>query len=70
MNMNGQMNKYNSYMQNDYSPIDVNTLPYFVDMKAMREYAKEKGVSISALTDSEKEKFTKVNPTNKQASNL
>ena len=68
--MNGQMNKYNSYMQNDYSPIDVNTLPYFVDMKAMREYAKEKGVSISALTDSEKEKFTKANPTNKQVSNL
>ncbi len=46
--MNGQMNKYNSYMQKDYTPIDVNSLPYFVDMKAMREYAKEKGVSISA----------------------
>ncbi len=55
--MNGQMNKYNSYMQKTYSPIDVNTLPYFVNMKAMREYAKEKGVSISSLTNSEKEKF-------------
>ncbi len=70
MNMNGQMNKYNSYMQKDYTPIDVNSLPYFVDMKAMREYAKEKGVSISALTDIEKEKFTKVNTTSKIASNL
>lgn len=70
MNMNGQMSKYNSYMQKDYTPVDVNSLPYFVDMKAMREYAKEKGVSISALTDSEKEKFTKVNTTSKIASNL
>jgi len=64
------MNNYNSYMQKNYSPIDVNTLPYFVDMRAMRDYAKEKGVSISSLTDSEKEQFTKTNLTNKQASNL
>ena len=35
--MNGQMNKYNSYMKKDYTPIDVNSLPYFVDMKAMHE---------------------------------
>ena len=59
--MNGQMNNYNSYMQKNYSPIDVNPL---------RDYAKEKGVSISSLTDSEKEQFTKTNLTNKQASNL
>ena len=68
--MNGQMNKYNSYMQKEYNPIDINSLPYFVDMKAMREYAKEKGVAISSLTASEKEKFTKVNNTSKIASNL
>lgn len=68
--MNGQMNNYNSYMQKTYSPIDVNTLPYFVDMKAMRDYAKEKGVSISSLTESEKEKFLKANPASKKASNL
>lgn len=59
--MNGQMNNYNSYMQKTYSPIDVNTLPYFVNMKALRNYAKEKGVPISSLTDSEKEQFTKRN---------
>ena len=59
--MNGQMNNYNSYMQKSYSPIDVNTLPYFVNMKALRNYAKEKGVPISSLTDSEKEQFTKRN---------
>ena len=52
------------------NPIDVNTLPYFVDMKAMRDYAKEKGVSISSLTESEKEKFLKANPASKKASNL
>ena len=64
------MNNYDSYMQKIYTPIDVNTLPYFVDMKAMRNYAKQKGVSISDLTTSEKEKFTKVNPASKEASNL
>ena len=68
--MNGQMSKYSTYMQKDYSPIDVNTLPYFVDMKAMRNYAKEKGVSIASLSDSEKAKFTKENLSNKKASNL
>lgn len=68
--MNGQMNNYNSYMKNNYTPIDINTLSYFVDMRAMREYAKEKGVSISSLTDSEKEKFIKANIANKKVSNL
>lgn len=68
--MNGQMSNYNSYMQKNYTPIDVNSLPYFVDMKAMRNYAKEKGVSISSLTDSEKEQFTKRNLSNIKVSNL
>ena len=68
--MNGQMNKYSSYMEKDYSPIDVNTLPYFVNMKAMREYARNKGVPISSLTDSEKEQFTKINHSNKSVSDL
>jgi hypothetical protein len=35
----------------------LNTLPYFVDMKAMRDYAKEKDISIASLSDSEKEKI-------------
>ena len=68
--MNGQMNKYNSYIQKIYSPIDVNTLPFFVDMKAMRKYAIEKGVPISELSDSEKNTFIKKNPTCETASNL
>ena len=68
--MNGQMNNYNSYMQKNYSPIDVNSLPYFVDMKALRAYAQEKGVSISSLTNSEKERFTKANQLSKKASCL
>ena len=67
--MNGQMNNYNSYMQKTYSPIDVNTLPYFVNMKALRNYAKEKGVSISSLTDSEKKQFTKINLASSKISN-
>lgn len=67
--MNGQMNNYNSYMQKTYSPIDVNTLPYFVNMKALRNYAKKKGVPISSLTDSEKEQFTKINLASSKVSN-
>ena len=67
--MNGQMNNYNSYMQKSYSPIDVNTLPYFVNMKALRNQAKEKGVPISSLTDSEKEQFTKINLASGKVSN-
>ena len=68
--MTGQMSNYNSYMQNAYIPIDVNTLPYFVDMKAMRDYAKAKGVAISLLTDSEKEQFVRENLAHRKASNL
>lgn len=47
----------------------MNTLPNFVDMKAMLNYAKEKGVAISALTYAEKEKFLKANPMNKGIAN-
>ena len=68
--MNGQMNKYNSYMQKTYSPIDINTLPYFVNMRELRDYAQSKGVSISSLTDSEKEQFTKINLANINVSTL
>lgn len=69
IHMNGQMNNYNSYMQKTYSPIDLNTLPYFINMKALRNYAKEKGVPISSLTDSEKEQFTKINLASSKVSN-
>ena len=48
----------------------LNTLPYFVDMKAMLNYVKGKGVSIASLSASEKEQFTKANSTNKKASKL
>ena len=67
--MNGQMNNYNSYMQKTYSPIDVNTLPYFVNMKALRNYAKERGVPIASGTESEKEQFTNINLASSKVSN-
>ena len=38
-------------------------------MKALRNYAKEKGVPISSLTDSEKEQFTKINLASSKVSN-
>ena len=55
------MKNYNSYINNDYSPIDINQLPYFVYMKGLHNYAQEKWVSIYSLTESEKRKFIKQN---------
>ena len=50
--------------------VNRHTPPYFVDMKAMRDYAKAKGVSISSLIDSEKEQFVKENLATRKAASL
>ena len=55
--MTGLTKKYKEYLNDSYSPIDINTLPAFVDMRAMFEYAKKKCVQISQLTKEEKSKF-------------
>lgn len=67
--MNGQMKNYSDYMEQSYNPIDVNSLPYFFDMRGMREYAKQKGVPMAELTQEEKEKFLVPNTTVKKAAN-
>lgn len=67
--MNGQMKNYSDYMEQSYNPIDVNSLPYFFDMRGMREYAKKKGVPMAELTQEEKEKFLVPNTTVKKDAN-
>ena len=67
--MNGQMKNYRDYIEQSYIPIDVNSLPYFFDMRGMREYAKKKGVPMTELIQKEKEKFLVPNTTVKKAAN-
>ena len=55
--MTGLTKKYKEYLNDSYSPIDINTLPAFVDMRAMCEYGKKKCVQMSPLTKEEKSKF-------------
>ncbi len=55
--MIGQMTKFKNYNEKEYEPIDVNSLSHFVDMRGLRDYAKEKGVKIVDLSKEEKEQF-------------
>ena len=51
--MNGQMKNYSDYrdyIEQSYIPIDVNSLPFFFDMRGMHEYAKQKLVPMTELT--------------------
>lgn len=57
MNMIGQMTKYREYLEKTYEPIDSKQLAYYVDMRGLRDYAKQKGVPIAELSDNEKNKF-------------
>lgn len=52
-----KMEKYNKYNEKEYEPIDVNSLSHFVDMRGLRDYAKEKRVKIVDLSEDEKEHF-------------
>lgn len=55
--MDGRMKNYKEYLSQDYIPIDSTKLPYYVNMRALRDYANSKGVSISALSENEKNQF-------------
>ncbi len=55
--MIGQMTKFKNYNEKEYEPIDVNSLSHFVDMRGLRDYAKEKEVKIVDLSKEEKEQF-------------
>lgn len=55
--MTEQMKNYKEYLDTGYNPIDVNSLPYFLDMKAIHDYAKAKNVKITELSQEEKSSF-------------
>ncbi len=61
--MNGQMRKfdyarYYKMLESMPEPIMASELPKVrLDLKGIRQYAREKGVSIASLTDAEKKLF-------------
>ena len=50
------------YLANDYEPVDETSMPYIVDIRAIKAYADSKGISIVSLTDEEKKQFLIPNP--------
>jgi len=44
------------------SPVDESTMPYLVDIRAIKSYADSKGVDIASLSDEEKQRFMIPNP--------
>lgn len=64
--MSGQMRKYNyeaynKQLQSMPEPITASELPKIkLNLKGIREYARQKGVSIASLTDVEKKKFMSI----------
>lgn len=56
--MNGQMMNYKASMECDTRPILLEELPPIrIDYKGLLKYAKEKGVAVINLSDSEKDLF-------------
>jgi hypothetical protein len=57
-----QEKKYRDYLSQEYEPVDESTMPYLVDIRAIKQYADSKGVSITALSEEEKQMFMIPNP--------
>ncbi len=57
-----QEKKYKDYLSREYEPVDESTMPYLVDIHAIRSYAESKGVKIVSLTEEEKQQFMIPNP--------
>jgi hypothetical protein len=53
---------YKEYMSQEYEPVDESTIPYLVDIRAIKQYADSKGVGITDLSDEEKQQFMISNP--------
>jgi hypothetical protein len=52
-----QEKKYKDYLSQEYEIIDECNMPYLVDLRAIKSYAAQKGVSIAALSEDEKQQF-------------
>ena len=46
----------------EYEPVDESSMPYLVDIRAIKAYADSKGVAIVDLSDEEKQRFMSPNP--------
>ena len=57
-----QEKKYKEYLSQEYDPVDESTMPYLVDIRAIKQYADSKGVGIAVLSDEEKQRFMIPNP--------
>ncbi|MCR4918941.1 MAG: hypothetical protein K5928_03870 [Prevotella sp.] len=57
-----QEKKYKDYLSQDYEPVDETTMPFLVDIRAIRSYAAQRGISIVSLSDEEKQQFLIPNP--------
>ena len=57
-----QEKRYKDYMSQEYEPVDESTMPYLVDIRAIKQYADSKGVGITALSEEEKQQFMIPNP--------
>ena len=60
--MNFQTKKYKEYMTQDYRPVMLSETPFVVEHRALRDFARSKGVAITALSDEEKKQFLRPNP--------
>ena len=54
MIMNGQMNKYRKSLEGMSEPIMLSQMEKTMDLRALMQYAKNKGVKVSQLTESER----------------
>ena len=49
-------------LTDEYEPVDESSMPYLVDIRAIKAYADSKGVAIVDLSDEEKQRFMIPNP--------
>ena len=52
--MNGQMKKYRKSLEGMSEPIMLSQMEKTMDLRALTQYAKNKGVKVSQLTESER----------------
>ena len=52
--MNGQMKKYRKALERTSEPIMLSQMEKTMDLRALMQYAKNKGVKVSQLTESER----------------
>ena len=61
-NLTGEVVNTEVVMSQEYEPVDESTMPYLVDIRAIKQYADSKGVGITMLSEEEKQQFMIPNP--------